>query len=111
VSDSLPEFAFAVLDIVISTIEIEAIEGGIDGDGIEITFSVPEYFGESVNIFCDCLRSFIPKSNRLDQIVTEGIVSPRSRDLHIRDTCIPLSIGMIYVKGSGDDRDIHIVSF
>ena len=70
----LPETSHDIRDVTIAGLNIELIEGSIDGNSFDSAISLKSHFDKSMAILSNSISTSIPKSNLFHNFETNSII-------------------------------------
>lgn len=89
--------------------DVNLVEGGIDGHRLKLSKSLPVGFLGGMKVLSDRVRTGIPEPNFLDHVVADAVVREREGDVKHREEVRDVTKAMHDILDSCDDGNFQVI--
>jgi hypothetical protein len=106
VSFGLPETSLNISEVSLSCLDIDLVEGSIDGIGFHVSLALPIGLEGRMEILANGISTGIPEAYLLGEVEAEGIIGKGVAGVEEGEHVGVVHAGVQLVLGPGDDGDI-----
>ena len=105
----LPEPGLHILPVALISLDVNLVEGSIDGDGLKLSKSLPVGFLGGMKVLSDGVRTGIPEPNFLDHVIADTVVGEREGDVEDGVEVRDVTKAMHDILNSCDDGNFQVI--